>query len=262
MPSEQSEFIVRFHAIFSIVAAFALKNCLQQTHSATATTSIDIDKNHEGNINACENVGNLVFLLVVSWHLVIFLRGFLQFPQLLSYYRFLLPLSLWFVLPDWFLVKFAGTLEFPQNGSFWMIGGAVSSFMAGMWSIPGLLILHFCYPGDDDDNGKQKLTPLHYAKAAATGLIVFGVAEQLLPFIWTPTEHVTNRAGWAEGVAMYVLPAETILGPTILYSYHVTKDGENWYQPVIGAGMTMLVYTGALSIGLLAFEVSPRSITT
>jgi len=62
---------------------------------------------------------------------------------------------------------------------------------------------------------------------------------------------------------MYVLPAETLLGPMILYSYHVTKDSANWYQPVIGAGMSMLMYTGALSFGLLALEASPRtSITT
>ena len=101
-------------------------------------------------------------------------------------------------------------------------------------------------------------------QAAVVGTIVFGTAEQFLPFLWTPTEHVVHRAGWgSEGIAMYVLPAETLLGPMILYFYHVTKDGTNWYQPVIGAGMTMLMYTGALSIGLLALEVGPRnSITT
>jgi hypothetical protein len=87
-------------------------------------------------------------------------------------------------------------------------------------------------------------------QAAVVGTIVFGTAEQFLPFLWTPTEHVVHRAGWgSEGIAMYVLPAETLLGPMILYFYHVTKDGTNWYQPVIGAGMTMLMYTGALSIG-------------
>lgn len=260
MSSGENEFIIRFHAIFSLIAAFALRKCLQQTHSET---TVSIGSNNDGK-NACDNVGNTVFLLVAAWHLVIFLRCFLQYPQLLSYYRFLLPLSLWFALPDWFLVEFAKTLEFPRNGSFWMIGNdAVSPCMAGMWSIPGLLILHSCYPAATD-NDENRLTAFHYAKAAVVGMIVFGMAEQFLPFLWTPTEHVVHRAGWgSEGIAMYVLPAETLLGPMILYSYHKTKDGANWYQPVIGAGMTTLMYTGALSIGLLAIEFAPcTSITT
>jgi len=257
MSSGENEFVVRFHAIFSLAAALALRSCLQQTHSSTKSIGID------DGVDACGNVGNTVSLLVVAWHLTIFLRGLLQYPRLLSFYRFLLPLSLFFVLPDWFLVSFAGTLEFPRNGSFWMIGNAVSPCMAGMWSIPGLLILKSCYPADEGSgSSKTRLTAVCYAKAAVAGLVVFGTAEQCLPFIWTATEHVVRRVGWGEGIAMYVMPAEALLGPMILYCYHVTKDATNWYQPVIAAGMTMLMYTGALSIGLLVWEGSPRRLTT
>ena len=229
--------------MFALAASFALKDCLQQAHFPTIETE-----------DACSGVGNTVFLLVVFWNLTIFLRGLFQYPQLLSYYRFLLPLSLWFVLPDWFLVRYAGTLEFPPNGSFWMIGGAVSPSMAGIWTIPGLLILQSCYPNTTADH---PIPVMCHAKAATVGLVVFFMAEQCLPFIWTVTEGVAHRVGWGDGVAVYVLPAEILLGPTILHFYHATKESKNWYQPVIGAGMTMLIYTGALSIGLLAFEVSP-----
>jgi len=104
MSSDENQFIIRFHAIFSLIAAFALRKCLQHTHSATTVSPTD--SNDDGE-NACANVGNTVFLLVASWHFVIFLRGLFQYPQLLSHYRFLFPLSLWFVLPDWFLVEFA-----------------------------------------------------------------------------------------------------------------------------------------------------------
>ena len=252
---EENEFVIRFHTIFSLAAAFALRNCLRQTHFTTTTL---IENTNDGT-DACDNVGNTVLLLVVSWHLVIFFRGLLQYPRVLSFYRFLLPLSLWFILPDWFLVTYARTLEFPRNGSFWMIGGAVSPCMAGMWSIPGFLVLQSCYP-DSSDTNNSKLTAFCYAKAAIVGLVVFGAAEQLLPFIWTATENVVHRAGWGgEGLAMYVLPAETLLGPMILYSYHGTKEPAKSHQRIIGTGLTMLAYTGALSIGLLALEVSPRN---
>jgi len=106
--TNENEFVIRFHAIFGLIAAIALGGCLHQTHSHSATMMLLNGKSRE---DACDNVGNTVSLLVASWHLVIFLRGFLQYPRLLSYYRFLLPFSVLFLLPDWFLVKFAGTLD-------------------------------------------------------------------------------------------------------------------------------------------------------
>lgn len=243
-------FVIRFHAIFALKVAIALGKCLYQHHSATIAGN-----NGE---NACDDVGNTVSLLVAGWHLVIFFKGVRQYPRLLSYYRFLLPLSVLFLLPDWFLVKFTKTLYFPPNGSFWMIGDAISPCMAGMWSIPGLLIL--CAADDPTTTttrgSEKQLTAFQYVKAAFTGLLIFGLSEQLLSFVWTRTEHVTSLIGWGEGVMIYVLPAEFLLGPTILYAYHATKDGETWWHPTIGAAMTMLVYTGALSLGLLAFEDS------
>lgn len=246
---DATEFVVRFHVMFSVLAAFALRDCLRQTHF-TANTQVD----HDTSGDACANIGNTVLVLVVFWHLTIFMRGLLQYPQLLSFYRFLLPLSVWFVLPDWFLAKYAQTLEFPRNGTLWMIGGAINPCMAGMWSIPGLLILQSVYPASND-----LLSMACYAKAAAIGLAVFVSAEQCLPFIWTATEKVVHRVGWGEGVAAYVIPAETLLGPMILYSYHVTKDSKTWLQPTMAAGQTMLAYTGALSIGLLVFENSLKA---
>ena len=255
--TNENDFVVRFHSIFFLIAAIVLGNCLQQTHFHSVK---DIESSSSsGNENdACGNVGNTVLLLVASWHLAIFLRGLLEYPRILSYYQFLLPLSLWFVFPDWFLVAFARTLHFPRNGSFWMIGDAVSPCMVGMWSIPGFLVLHACYP-----NGKQQLTAVCYAKAAFASLVIFGAAENLLPFLWAPTKCVVNRVGWGEeGIAAYILPAETIFGPTMLYAYHTTKDSEHWYEPAIGAGMTMLVYTGAMAIGLLALEGSSHCIMT
>ncbi len=129
---DATEFVVRFHVLFSLLAAFALRDCLRQTHFTTASTQIDDDTGG----GACANVGNTVLLLVVFWHLTIFLRGLLQYPRLLSFYRFLLPLSVWFIIPDWFLSKYAQTLEFPRNGALFVIGGAVNPYMAGMWSIP------------------------------------------------------------------------------------------------------------------------------
>lgn len=256
-------FVKRFNGSFYAVLAFVLRKCLQQTHSATES----IDTN-DGN-DECGNVANTLLLLIAFWHLVTLVEGIIQHTNMLSFYRFILPLSLCLVLPDWFLVSFAGTMEYSRNGASWMFGGdAVSLCMAGMWGMPTLFILETCYPVDDrlgkmvatafKHKKNLDLTAVCYAKAAIMSLILFGASEQLLPFIWNATDRVVHRIGWGEGTALYVVLADILLGPTILYFYHVTKDG-NWYEPVIGAVMTMLIYTGALSIALLALEGSPHT---
>ncbi len=150
-----------------------------------------------------------------------------------------------------------------------MISDAVTPAMAGMWSIPGLLILHTCYPSQGSSTTTSTTTSStssttstipasSYIQASVVGLVIFFLAEQLLPFIWKPTERVVTRVGWGEhGVAVYVLPAEFLLGGMILYGYHATKDSKTWLLPAVGAGLAMLVYTGALAIGLLIWESPP-----
>ena len=251
---DETDFVIRFHALFLLAAAYSLKDCLEQTHFP----SID----RVGGTDECADTGNLVILLVVFWHLNVFFRGLLQYPRILSFYRFLLPLSIWVVFADWFLVQFAQTLVFPRNGAAWMIGDAVTPAMAGMWSIPGLLILYTCYPSQGSTTSTTTSTTsttsipaASYIQASVVGLAIFFLAEQLLPFIWKPTDRVITRVGWGEhGVAVYVLPAEFLLGAMILYWYHATKESKTWVQPAMGAGMTMLMYTGALAIGLLIWE--------
>ena len=243
----ETAFLLRFHAIFCLVSAVALRTCL--IHSSYEQYE------HNGNIgdvDGCNDVGNTLSLLVAYWHIIIFVQSVRWYPRLLSYYRFLLPFSLFQVLPDLFLVKFHRTLHFPINGSTWMICDAVSPCMAGMWSIPGLMVLYLSYPNDTYSTDLSRYYTV-YIKATCASLFILGLAEQLFPFIWHPTEQV-KIFGWGKGIALYVLPAEALLGPTIVYAYHVTKDGPWWYS-TIGAAMTMLVYTGSLSIGLLAIEV-------
>ena len=302
----ETAFLLRFHAVFCLVSAVALRTCLMSHYYLLDDVQQNNDDNNDNNNDniegdnkiggeqqgGCQDIGNTLSLLVALWHVVILVQSLrLQYRQLLSYYRFLLPFSICQVLPDLFLVTITKTLYFPTNGSSWMIGNdAVSPCMAGMWSIPGLMILYFSFPTDnstdndtDDDNNnrtvvssgssiksdatycrsnnkkkKEVVSLFQYIKAACSSLLILGLAEQLFSFIWHRTEEVKIIVGgsWGNkhnGIALYVLPAETMLGPTIMYAYHTTKDGPWWYS-TIGAAITMLVYTGALSIGLLAIE--------
>lgn len=208
-------FLLRFHAIFAVAVAISLTQC------------------HE--------YGPTVLLLVIGWNL-----GFAVFSKGHVYrmWRFCAIQSMFQIFPDWFLVTSLGALHFPPNG-VWRIGGAVSCYMAGMWSIPTFLIML---------SSTAAVHPFwKYFLAAIVSLTIFGAAEFLLYYLdlWHCTDAVKQRL--FGHVAVYILPAEAILGPTILYAYRATNS-EGLLSQIVGAFATMLLYTGALAIAYLLIE--------
>ncbi len=154
-------------------------------------------------------------------------------------------------MPDWFLVAAAGALHFPDNGA-WKIGGAVSVYMAGMWSIPLLWVLASCSTGT---TSAPDLTQL--LRAAAAAVLVFGAAEQLsVPLrLWSKTSIVKHTAGH---VALYVLPAEAVLGAATLLACRATAGGAGWgaaARRLLAAAAVAIMYTGALAVSYLFVEV-------
>ena len=88
--------------------------------------------------------------------------------------------------------------------------------MAFMWTIPFSWILHI-FPGSFEASGEE------FSLVALVSLMIFGAAEQLTnPLdLWRPTSKVEVLMG---NVACYVLPAEALLGPIVLYSYRFTVN--------------------------------------
>ena len=257
-----SRFLLRFHALFVVVTAVPLGPCLMQTHfPATTTTTTD----------ACGGIGITAGYLVLLWHLGIGIASshLCSYRRLRSYHRFLLPMSVWMLIPDLFLVGFARTLEFPKpSPSAWMIGGedSVLPAMAGMWSIPGMMVLwasdpyhhHGAAAASASAASPGPLPWSAYGKAMAVAMAVLLPSEFSLSFLWHPTERVRHRLlGGGSHIALYVAVAELVLGPSILHFYHhAVRDSPNWYAPVVSGGTVMLLYTGALAVGLLAFETT------
>ena len=85
--------------------------------------------------------------------------------------------------------------------------------MGGMWTIPTVLILASIPGREEPTKGEMVFSAIH-------ALTVFGAAEQLTyPLnIW----HAKNVKYTTGVVAIYVLPAEAILGPAILYFYRLS----------------------------------------
>ena len=110
-----------------------------------------------------------------------------------------------------------------------------------------------------------------YVQSSIISLVVFGAAEYLLyPLdLWHCTDKVQHVI--LGHVAVYVLPAEAILGPALVYTYrcatinssstkaatHQSDDSAAPLLSIVTAAIaTMLLYTGALAVSYLLIETT------
>lgn len=157
-------------------------------------------------------------------------------------WRFILPLSLLQLFPDWFLVESLGTLSFAPHRP---TAGPVPLYMALMWSYPLVVVTHAGMAA------RRRLGTLSgRLAAAATALVLFGSAELLLTRIpiWQAHDVVTYH-----GAALYILAAEAFLGLTTFEAFRRTRrsgPGER----LVAAALVMVGYLGAAGLSHLVFE--------
>jgi hypothetical protein len=189
-------------------------------------------------------LGQAIAAVVGGYLLLLYLGAWLRsHDELLDAFAFLVPLSLFQVLPDALLVQQLGTLTFPALGAQGF--GPVPVYMAGLWVAPLLLVIWLA-----------QLAHRASAVAAAgialvASLAVFGAAEwaaaHVLP-LWRPR----NVETW-QGVALYVLPAEALLGLAAWFVFTQVQH-RTLFMKVFGAAIVSLFYTGALFVSHLVFQ--------
>ena len=189
-------------------------------------------------------LGQAITAAVGLYLVLLYLGAWLRsHHELLDAFAFLLPLSLFQVVPDLLLVQELGTLSFPALGARGF--GPVPVYMAGLWVAPLLLVIWLAEIA-------------HRASAVTAGLVallvalaVFGAAEwaaaHVLP-LWRPRSVDT----W-EGVALYVLPAEALLG-LVAWLVFTQVSHRTLFMKAFGAALVSMFYAGALFVSHLAFR--------
>lgn len=149
-------------------------------------------------------------------------------------WAFLLPLSMFQVVPDWVLSQMVGILAFPDLGAPRI--GTVPVYMAGMWVIPLFWVLLIA-------RGSPAL-------AGGLGLVVFAAAEWAAPQfgLWRPLSVRT----W-HGVAHYVLLPELLLGWAAAWAYREVGSA-GVLMRLIGAAAVSVFYTGALIVSYFLMQ--------
>lgn len=190
-------------------------------------------------------IGIKLFLLVLSYNLLIPLVGFFQkYNDWIKLWIFVFFISLFQIFPDWFLSAQLNILVFPEDGLFKI--GTVSGYMAGLWAIPLFII---CFIGMKVEENYSRSKAL-----VVIGLISFSIfvgAELTMWMLqsWYP-QNVTLILGH---LAVYIIIPETILGLSTYYYFGKIK-AQNFLIVILVAFGIMLLYLGSASFFYFLFE--------
>jgi hypothetical protein len=170
-------------------------------------------------------------------------------PDWLRILKLVMPLSVFQVLPDWFLSQELEILVFPQTGGPRV--GTVPAFMAGLWTIP----LFLCVFVAEEVARRLSSTEetrwrVSVAVAAAVALVLFAASEASL---WALPIWFAKGVSTVGPMAVYVVPPEVLLGAATFVAYRATR-GRSWWMIVGSAGVVSTLYTGALALSYLLIE--------
>lgn len=178
-------------------------------------------------------------------------------------WAFLLPVSLFQILPDWVLAAEIGTLRFPAIGGP-RIDDAIPLAMGGMWVAPLFVVVATARElaaRELPSSARYSAVPAPSGAAMAVwlALAVFLGTELLAPVLdlWEPVGDTTRLAG----VALYVLPAEAALGWACAVAFSLTQAKERGEQ-IAAALAVSTFYTGALVLSHFLLDVAGWSIAT
>ncbi len=179
-------------------------------------------------------VFGLVLIHAVGLPVVAMTRGH---DDLVSILRFIWPLSVCMLLPDWFLSAILGTLVFPADGAPRV--DTMPLAMAFMWAIPLTVSTWVGFRWNSA------------WVAGFAGLAIFTSSEIFAPALglWEPTDKATL----VSGVAIYVLPAEWLLA---YVTFDVWRRGrqDSLLRRTFDGFLVALMYLGALGVGFLVVE--------
>ncbi len=181
-------------------------------------------------------LGLAILALVVAFNLLVPLfAGSSGNRHWFDLWLFLLPLSIFQVVPDWVLSQLIGILNFPDLGAP-RIGGHVPVYMAGMWVIPLFWVLLIA-------RGSIML-------AGVLALLVFAASEWAAPLfgIWRPRNVSTHF-----GIADYVLLPEALLGWAAAFAYRETSHA-GIAMRIAAAAAVSVFYTGALVVSYFLIQ--------
>ena len=162
----------------------------------------------------------------------------------IAVWPFLAATSVFQVLPDWFLAEGLGVLVFPDDGSPRI--GAVSAYMAGLWTIP-LFLTWWCARAAAERRGE----PAGTLVAGLVALLIFGASEAFSRSL-LGSWYAKDVTMWGD-VALYVLVPEALLGIATWTVAERTMTGSPGSKLAGGLAVAGF-YTGCVALAWMFVE--------
>lgn len=193
-------------------------------------------------------LGVRLTVLVLLYAALLLGGAFTRRPEWKPLLRFVMPLSAFQVLPDWFLSQELEVLTFPDTGGLRL--GTVPAFMAGLWTIPFFISIWAA-----ESFARRRAIPLDELRrpalvCLAVGLALFLGSEATL---WALPIWSAHGVAMTAKVAHYVVLPEALLAWAAFVGWRLTRERPG----IVAVGTALLVsllYTGALSVSFLLFE--------
>ena len=189
-------------------------------------------------------IGFRILTLVVIYNTAMPVFGLLRgYEEWVKLWLFAFILSLFQVWPDWFLSAELGILGFHEDGL--MKIGSVSSYMAGLWTIPLFVIIFIGQRIQERYSRKSA-----YWAVALSSLAIFGGSEQTM---WMIPSWYAQNVTIIGHVAVYIIIPEIILGLTTYGCYEMIKTRSYWLM-IPAAFTVMQLYLGSAAFFYFLIE--------
>jgi hypothetical protein len=171
--------------------------------------------------------------------------GFTRQPGFLSILRLVMPLSVFQVLPDWFLSAQLHVLDFADTGAPRV--GTVPLFMAGLWTVP-LFVAVLCAQQVAARRPEGSGLPALVGAAVATALFVGSEAT-----LWAVPIWEARGVAQVAHVALYIIAPEALLGWATVVAWRETRT-RSFAHALGAAALVSTLYTGAAALSHFLLE--------
>jgi len=181
-------------------------------------------------------IGIKLFILVIIYNFLIPVFSYWRvYYNWIKIWLFSFILSLFQIWPDWFLADQLGVIVFPPDDGIFRIG-AVSGYMAGLWTIPFFAII---FSGQRVK--EKKSINSAYFVVALLSFLIFAMSEGTLWILgsW----YAQNVHLLFDHIAIYILVPEIILGFSAFYFYEMVREKPHWYK-IPASFIVMMLYVG------------------
>jgi hypothetical protein len=199
------------------------------------------------NVQIGLSIGAVQMLMVSVFYIcfltVGYIKKYTRWNDLLS---FLIPISIFYTIPDWFLANQLSVLEFSKDTS-WSYDG-IPIYLVGMWTISMFLMIYNAI--FFQKKFKNNVFLIVFLLVAST--FIFILSDQML---WQIALWKYNGVKMLDRTPIFIIPTNLLLGVYTYFGYQIAKN-KPFLNKILIAFCVMLLRFGLIMASYYVVEHS------